>query len=120
MATREDLVGVGLDLVPIETIAKARFKHRVAEYFLSEREQSLFPHESHLIEHLASRFAAKEATIKAFPGALSPFDFEILKRGQKPVVVFKDEELESRYSVLLSITHTKDTAGAIALLTKKV
>lgn len=113
------IVGVGVDLVEISTIQKARFKNRIAEYFLTNEERKDIPRGSRLPQHLASRFALKEAVIKAFPGTLSPFDFMIVKTGEKLRITFFDNEREREYSVFPSITHSEHLAGAIAVITRK-
>ena len=108
------LVGIGVDLVPLRTMEAARFKDRVAEYFLTELECRGVPSGSHQVQHLASRFAVKEAVIKAFPEKLSPLDFSIIKDGPRPTVVFSNPQHAEHYSVEVSITHTDEMAGAIA------
>ncbi len=109
-------VGVGIDVVEIPTIEKARFKTRIAEYFLTREERQHLPTGTMLPQYLASRFALKEAVIKAFPGQLSPFDFRIEKRGVRPCVVFVCRERNREYSVQVSLTHTPHIAAAIAVI----
>jgi holo-[acyl-carrier-protein] synthase len=118
MAENGLVVGVGIDLVPIGTMEAARFKDRVAEYFLTDAERAFVPTDSHKVQHLASRFAVKEAVIKAFPEKLSPFDFSVVKDGVRPKIQFVDPIRQSMYRVEVSLTHTPDTAGAIAVVTK--
>ncbi len=110
------IVGVGVDIVEVSNLQKARFKRRVAEYFLTGKELKQLPHESRIGEHLASRFALKEAVIKAFPEPLSPFDFSIEKRKKRPSIVFADKKRNETYIVLASLTHTASIAAAVAIV----
>ncbi len=114
------IIGVGVDVVEIDNIQKARFKKRLAEYFLTPQEIKLMPKGSKVSQYIASRFALKEAVIKAFPESLSPFDFRIEKRGGRPVVVFIDSHQNKKYKIFASLTHTAHIAAAVAIVhTKK-
>ena len=112
---KKPIIGVGIDTVEIELIKKAHFKKRLAEYFLTSQEVADVPKGQKSIEHLASRFALKEAIIKAFPKKLSPFDFYIDSSGKSPNVIFFNKK-NNKYSISVSITHTDRTATAIAII----
>ena len=114
------IVGVGVDIVEIQDMQKARFKKRVAEYFLTKEEQKQLPYGSRLPQHLASRFALKEAVIKAFHEKLSPFDLVVSKKGKRPAIKFVDKERNKKYSIYASLSHTTHIAAAFAVVhTKK-
>jgi holo-[acyl-carrier-protein] synthase len=113
-------IGIGLDLVNIGDVRAARFKKRLAEYFLTKEEIQKVPAGSKEAQYLASRFALKEAVIKAFPEKLSPFEFRIEKKGSKPTVVFVDSERNKAYEVVASLTHTAEIAAAVALVHAKI
>jgi holo-[acyl-carrier protein] synthase len=79
-------------------------------------------------EHYAARYAAKEAVLKAFGtgwrGGLTFADIEILNDDMgRPVVTLhgkakefiKEQKIER---VLISLSHTSDTAMAVAILEK--
>jgi holo-[acyl-carrier protein] synthase len=68
-------------------------------------------------EHLAGKFAAKEAAIKALSAvaALSPLSVEILNEPSGRPYAVLPTELGARCGVLLSVTHTADTAMAFAV-----
>src|SRR3989344_6969838 len=104
------IVGVGIDVVELEDMYKARFKKRVAEYFLTKKEIHTMPRGARRTQFLASRFALKEAVIKAFPEKLSPLDFEISKKKNRPYVVFVSSRRNNKYSVFVSLTHTMHIA----------
>lgn len=112
-------IGVGIDIVEFARIHDIRWLERFAEYFLTEREMGFFAKAMDQVAFVASRFAAKEAVIKSFPGFLSPHDFEIIKNGRKPVVAFCLSERDRRYEVLLSITHSTDYAAGYAILRER-
>lgn len=116
MQRKAFIAGVGVDIVEIGEIKKARFKTRIAEYFLTKKEQRQMPKGSKFPQFLASRLALKEAVIKAFPEYLSPFDFRIEKKGKRPIVVFVSKERNKKYSVFASLTHTPQIAAAIAVV----
>ncbi len=111
-----EIAGIGVDVVEIEEVRKARFKKRLAEYFLTREEMRYIPKGSKEVEFLASRFAAKEATIKAFPKKLRPHDFAVLKKGARPYIVFSSQKDALRYTVHISISHTKRIATAVAIV----
>lgn len=113
------IVGVGIDMVEISEIKQARFKKRVAEYFLTKKEMTEIPSGRMAPRYLASRFAAKEAIIKAFPGKLLPHQFIIEKEGGKPLAVFSSPTQNKKYAIFISITHTATTAGAVAVITHR-
>ncbi|MES2203238.1 MAG: 4'-phosphopantetheinyl transferase superfamily protein [Patescibacteria group bacterium] len=109
------ICGIGIDMVEIKDVARARFKERVAEYFLTPEEMApVFGPKSE--QYLASRFAAKEAVIKAFPDALSPMEFRIEKNGIKPVVYFLAPQKRALYIADISLTHTRTSAAAVAII----
>ena len=112
-------MGVGVDIVEISRVKGIRFLERFAEYFLSAPELKAFHAHKDPIAFIASRFAAKEAIIKAFPGFLSPHDFEIIKYGKKPTVRFVSQKTASRYSTSVSIAHSTDYAVGYAIIQKK-
>ena len=110
------IVGIGIDLVDIEAFRRARFKKRVADYFLTKEERVGLPKGRAMTQFLASRFAAKEAVIKAFPGTLSPLEFSIKKQGPKPQIVFYRAYNNKKYFVQISIAHTANAAAAVAII----
>jgi holo-[acyl-carrier-protein] synthase len=112
------IFGMGIDIVEIDDIRNARFKKRLAEYFLTKEEITHMPHGSKEDEFLASRFAVKEAVIKAFPEKLRPHDFVVTKKGVRPAIVFSLKKRELQYTVHISLSHTKHTAVAVALVAR--
>ena len=113
-----EIAGVGIDVVEIADVENARFKKRFAEYFLTREETRQIPKGSKEVPFLASRFAAKEAVIKAFPVKLKPSEFTITKRGVKPIAVFASKKYARDYAVQISISHTEHLATALAIVVK--
>ena len=112
-------MGVGVDIVERERVRDIRFLDRFAEYFLTASEIMAFGESADPVAYIASRFALKEATIKAFPGFLKPHDFEIIKKGKKPAIRFCASANEDNYQVFASISHSTEYAAGYALVIKK-
>jgi len=110
------IAGIGVDIVETADMRNVRFKKRVAEYFLTKKEIRTMPRGARRTQFLASRFALKEAVIKAFPKKLSPLDFEIIKKESRPHIAFVSPRMNKKYSVLVSLSHTAHTSAAIAIV----
>jgi holo-[acyl-carrier protein] synthase len=112
--------GIGIDLTEVERIKKAvarwddRFLHRV-----------FLPHELayclskvRVIEHLAVRFAAKEAAFKALGLSNAVWrDFWVESEGSTPRLICSPRVLSHRpnLQLMLSLSHTHKHAIAIVL-----
>lgn len=79
---------VGVDILEISRVKAIRDLPRVAAYILTTEEMEEFNTRVDKELFFASRFAAKEAVIKALPVRVSPQDFRIGKIGEKPEVIF--------------------------------
>lgn len=112
--------GVGIDLVELERIARAwarqpRFIVRILtpaerDYCLSRR--------ANAVQHIAGRWCAKEAIAKAVGRPLRWQEVEILPDPLgKPVVSLHgtSAQIVGEGELLVSITHTRTLAQAIAL-----
>lgn len=113
-----EMVGSGIDIVEIHRFREARHPARLAEYFLLPLEIVEMHSSRDATQYIASRFAAKEAVIKSFPGVLSYKDFRIAKKNDKPCVIFTKPGLED-YSFFLSISHSFEHAAAWACAMRK-
>lgn len=114
-----NIVGIGIDAVDLDTFERARFKDRVAEFFLTKTEREQMPGGAELTQHLASRWALKEAVIKAFPERIGPLEFEILRGGRGPEVRFLSQDRNRMFSICSSITHSTLIAAAFAVVQKR-
>jgi len=109
-----NIVGVGTDLVSIDRFRALGDPARVARRFLRDEELAAADASRDAAQYFASRFAAKEAVIKAVPGQVSPLSFAIDYRGVKPAVVWA---APGRFCVHLSISHEEKYACAVAVCT---
>src|SRR5512146_2063059 len=106
------MLSIGVDIASVARFVTLRDPRRVASFYLCADEIAEAERAPDLAIHLASRFSAKEAVIKATPAALSPLDFEIRKQGVRPVVVLH-RMLPYRYE--LSLSHEREFTIAAAL-----
>ena len=106
---------IGIDIIELKRFYSARFLNRVADFVLTGREQELMKGSRDPIQYLASRFAAKEAVIKALPVKSGPLDFEILKNGDKPYFEAKNPDLAG-FKVSVSLSHSEAFAAAAAVV----
>jgi len=116
--------GIGNDIIEIPRMQRAIRRHQVRfldRVFTLKEQQYCLGHEESA-RHFAGRFAAKEAIVKALgvglKTGLSWLDFEILNDEHgKPFVKIspKAEKLFNHPVILLSISHCKEYATAVAL-----
>jgi holo-[acyl-carrier protein] synthase len=121
------VVGVGLDLCPVDRMQRAVERHgdRFLLRIFTEREAALCMTRGRPWECLAGRFAAKEATSKALgaPRGIGWHDVEVMpaRAGEHgPEVVLSGKarevaELRGVRSMLISITHAGGMAAAVAV-----
>lgn len=119
------IVGMGIDLTEVPRIAGMlkrwgdRFTRRV--FTAGEREYALS--RGNPASHLAARFAAKEATLKALgvPPGLSWHEIEVVGGGNEPpLLVLRGQALIwanklGTVRLHLSLTHTADVAAAVVV-----
>jgi holo-[acyl-carrier protein] synthase len=122
------IVGVGLDVVELERIERiwSRFGQRFAGKILASEEMLRLP--PHPVAHLASRFAAKEAAVKAlgtgFASGVRLHDVVVASlRNGAPEIRLAGEAQAVASSlgvsrIHLSLTHGRDVACAVVILEK--
>ena len=122
------IVGLGLDLVEIERIEHAAERHegRFVEKYFTEAETGYAGSMRRPMEHLAARFAAKEAAAKAFGTGFSEgvalHDIEIVVEDSgRPRLKLHGAvaELAKEMGVTrthVSLTHTGTHAVAVVVL----
>lgn len=123
------ILGIGLDITELSRITRSweRFGMRFAEKILHAEERIRFQELSaSKTTFLASRFAAKEAAVKAlgtgFTNGITPMDIAVLTAPSgKPLLAFhgKAEEALRQLGatrVHISITHGKETVAAVVVL----
>ena len=119
------IVGVGMDVTEVDRIAAmvakwgASFTHRI----YTDGERQYAESRANAALHLAARFAAKEATLKALgvPSGLSWHEMEVVGGGNEaPLLVLRGQALVAaeKLGVVrmhLTLTHTRDVAGAVVI-----
>jgi holo-[acyl-carrier protein] synthase len=113
---------VGLDLLEIERIERALERRPgLARRLFTEGEIAYANSRARPGEHLAARFCAKEAVTKALGlAAMEPRDIEVLGGGPDVGVRLHGAALaraqELGVEVAISMTHSRELAGAVAVL----
>jgi len=125
------IIGLGLDITTVSRIERAwnKFGPRFARKILHATELDRFTARGNAsIPFLASRFAAKEAAVKAlgtgFSEGITLMDVRVeMLPGGKPALSLHGKAAE-RLNMLganrahLSITHDKETVAAVVVLEK--
>ena len=114
---------VGIDLLEIERLERALARRpRLAGRLFTEAERSFAAQRARPAMHLAARFCAKEAVVKALGlEVFEPHDIEVVGGGDGPPAVRLSGPAAARAqelgaSVAISLTHTREMAGAVAVV----
>jgi holo-[acyl-carrier protein] synthase len=113
------MAGVGIDLLEIRRLERALERHpRLAERIFSETELRHAAGRARPGRHLAARFAAKEAVVKAIgrPGGMALREIEVV--GPDPPSVRLSgaaAEAAAGEPIKISLTHSRDFAAAVAV-----
>ena len=111
--------GIGLDLIEIERIERALARRpRLADRLFRPGELAYAGKRSRPARHLAARFAAKEAAIKALGGGCSPRDVEVV--GAEPPELRLHGPARRRaedrgVDLSVTLTHSRGLAAAVVL-----
>jgi len=120
------ILGVGIDLVETDRISRIwhRFGQRFSRRILTAEEAVVLP--ARPDEYLASRFAAKEAAVKAlgtgFSGGITFQCLSVRSLGSgQPELELRSKALEKAQDlgvtkIYLSLTHTRSAAAAVVIL----
>ncbi len=120
------IVGVGIDLVPVERIARIleRYGERFEEKLFTDGERAYCRARARPAEHFAARFAAKEAVLKALgvPDGLQWHELEVVSppAGGAPSLRLGGEaaraaERRGVARVHLSLSHAGGQATAVVI-----
>jgi len=111
------VAGVGIDLLEIDRLERALARRPgLAGRFFTPGEREYAAARARPAQHLAARFCAKEAVAKALAlDAWSWQDIEVVGAagGGAPSIVLKGA-LAGSPPVVVSLTHTRVMAGAVA------
>ena len=117
------MTGIGLDLLEIERLEHALVRRpRLADRLFTDGERAFAAARTEPARHLAVRFCAKEAVAKALELTDGDWrDVEVLGGGDRPPSVRLSGGAARRadelgVEVLISLTHSKGMAGAVAML----
>jgi holo-[acyl-carrier protein] synthase len=111
-------MGVGLDLLEIDRLERALARRPgLAERLFTDGERAYAAARARPVQHLAARFCAKEAVAKALAlDAWSWRDIEVVSEGGAPHVVLHGPLRGRAEAVDVSLTHSRGTAGAVAVV----
>ena len=111
-------MGVGIDLLEIDRLERALERRpRLAQRLFTDGERAYAAAHARPGQHLAARFCAKEAVAKALRlEAWSPRDIEVVGEGAATGVALHGRLAQLGADVELSLTHSKVTAGAVAVV----
>jgi holo-[acyl-carrier protein] synthase len=113
------MAGVGIDLLEIDRLERALERYpRLSARVFTEAERAYAAGRARPGRHLAARFAAKEAVVKALglSGGFGLRDIEVVA-GEPPTVRLSGRAAEEAVgeSVGISLTHSRDFAAAVAV-----
>jgi holo-[acyl-carrier protein] synthase len=114
--------GVGIDLLEIERLERALERRpQLALRLFTDGERAYAAGRARPAQHLAARFCAKEAVAKALglSGGWSTHDVELVGGGERIELRLHGgaaaRARELGVEVVVSLTHARDTAGAVAV-----
>jgi holo-[acyl-carrier protein] synthase len=112
--------GIGIDLLEIGRLERALERHpRLAERVFTPAEREYAASRARPGRHLAARFAAKEAVVKALglSGGFGLGEIEVLA-GEPPRACLSGRAAEAAAGreVEISLTHSREHAAAVAIV----
>jgi holo-[acyl-carrier protein] synthase len=112
--------GIGIDLLEIDRMERALERHpRLAERVFTTAEREYAAARTRPGRHLAARFAAKEAVVKALglSGGFGLREIEVVA-GEPPTVRLSGRAAEAAKGrcIGVSLTHSRDNAAAVAVI----
>lgn len=108
---------VGIDLIEIERVERALERRpRLADRLFTAGELAYARGRARPGRHLAARFAAKEAVIKALGTGLPLRQIEVVA-GEPPRVKLhgRAAEVAGDAEIAISLTHSRENAAAVAI-----
>ncbi len=111
-------MSVGIDLLEIERMERALERRPGLESrIFTDGERAYAECRARPGQHLAARFCAKEAVAKALRLEVwSHHDIEVVGEGAQTRIALHGALAELGVQVDISLTHSKVTAGAVALV----
>jgi len=113
---------IGIDCIEINRFCEIKANERLLRRIFTKEEVEYCRGKSYPPQHLAARFAAKEAIIKALSNfsARVPLNGIAISKDTRgvPCAKFLDAGLNRRYKIKISMSHSDSVAVACALVTK--
>ncbi len=111
-------MAVGIDLLEIERMEQALERRPgLAQRLFTDGERAYAARRARPGQHLAARFCAKEAVAKALRLEVwSHHDIEVVGEGPQTQIALHGPLASLGVEVEISLTHSKATAAAIALV----
>ena len=111
-------MSVGIDLLEIERMEQALGRRpNLALRLFTDGERAYAAARARPGQHLAARFCAKEAVAKALRlESWNPLDIEVVGEGPTTAIALHGPLAELGVKLDISLTHSKVTAGAVALV----
>jgi holo-[acyl-carrier protein] synthase len=111
-------VAIGIDLLEIERMEQALERRPgLADRLFTDGERAYAARRARPGQHLAARFCAKEAVAKALRlESWNPHDIEVVGEGAQTGVALHGALGELGVEVDISMTHSRATAGAVAMV----
>jgi holo-[acyl-carrier protein] synthase len=112
-------LSVGIDLIEIERVERALERRpRLANRLFTPDELAYARARARPGRHLAARFAAKEAVIKALGQGVPPRQIEVVS-GEPPTLRLHGQAAEAAgdAEIAISLTHSRESAAAVAVAT---
>lgn len=123
------IFGIGTDIVKNSRFEKWLSNQKMIERFFNEKEIIFSENKQFLLEHYASRFAAKEAFVKAMGTGFLNFQIKDIfvtnDELGKPLINVEKSALEflkkrcENFNIHLSLSHEKDYAIAFVIIEEK-
>ncbi len=112
------VIGIGIDIIDVERVQKLAEKNpRFLERIFTHKEIDYCLQKKNKAQHLAARFAVKEAFFKAIGKRISWQDVELFNLPSgKPQLEVKSKERFSIKDAHVSISHLKEYAVAMVVL----
>jgi holo-[acyl-carrier protein] synthase len=110
--------GAGIDLLEIDRLEQALERRPgLAERLFTEAERAYAADRARPAQHLAARFCAKEAVVKALGlSAWSWQDIEVISGAPAPELRLHGKLAELDVHIDISLTHSRTMAAAVAVL----
>lgn len=110
----------GIDLIEVDRIERALERRPgLAERLFTATERDYASTKRRPGRHLAARFAAKEATIKALGVTLAPAEIEVVAGPGAPRIRLHGraaaEARRRRLDLAVSLTHSREIAAAVVI-----